>query len=100
MDTLPSGSYEVLLEIVPVPALFGKYVPVVSPSASLVEYEVLGHREDVDIVEQPADRLAAGVAETVEPIEFEMVTCSKFAAVAPERLPAGGTEATDEPFGS
>jgi len=97
---LPSGSYEVLLEIVPVPALFGKYVPVVSPSASLVEYEVLGHREDVDIVEQPADRLAAGVAATVEPIEFEIVTCSKFAGVAPERLPAGGTEATDEPFGS
>ena len=72
----------------------------VSPAASLVAYEVLGHSDDFDIVEQPPERLAAGVADTVDPIELEMVTCSKFEGVAPDTLPAGGTDATEVPLGS
>jgi len=51
-------------------------------------------------VEQPADRLATGVADTVDPIELEMFTCSKFEGAAPDTLPAGGTDATEVPLGS
>ena len=71
-----------------------------SPAASVVEYDVLGHSDTFDIVEQPPARLAAGVADTVDPIEFGVFIFSKFAGVAPDTLPAGGTDATEVPFGS
>lgn len=89
-----------MLEMVPVPVPLGEYVEVTSPAAFDFDKEVFGHRDDGNVMEQLADRLEAGVEATAEPSELLTFTCSNAAGVAPDTLPAGGTVATEVPFGS